>query len=271
MGILLRNKFKLLLLLIVGFSLLLWQREVPFDCQETEIPRIITLLPRKDRKRLEYFFRRLVFWDSAGYVLMGRKPCCLAAIQNPSIGNLESWKPSNIRFWLGWKAWVKYEKYFPHSSFSIIQKDRFLVFANKVELEKIIDEHWEEFGTKDFLSSDVFTGIVLGYGKGNAQAYSAQQKDSKIILRLFVGPEENKRFSDYIRSQGIFALETGALFNTLSEMPLPGFGVIDDNSIETVALRERYKKVRASLIDYYRQKDFLEATLLLLNQDSSVE
>jgi hypothetical protein len=161
-----------------------------------EGPKITAFIPNKDRKRLEYFFRRLMFWEDGAYVLMGSKPCSITVFQDSL--SFSSIMPSNLRFWLGWRTWKKYENHFSHPCFSIVKEnkkngDSLLVFVNNIEFKRTIASYRDDFDKilqrsiepdqvlSDAESQPLFSGvlqnndfligILLGYGRGNSWLY----------------------------------------------------------------------------------------------------
>lgn len=267
----------------------------PNISEDIEVSKTADFICKKDRKRLEYFFRRLIFWEDGGYVLMGSKPCSIAAFRDPVCFNsqfLSSLMPSNLRFWLGWKTWKKYERCFPHPGFLLIEERQengtsLLILINKKEFLNIVASYRDDFEkicqksmdqnqmlidaeSKPLLSrilqnNDFLIGIILGYGRENSWLYHRKNKFSEQVKPLvsFIQPQEKERFSTYIASEGIWGFATGSLFRDLSEMPLPGFSV-DPNNLETISLKRKYRESRQQLIEYFRQRNFFDGTIELL-------
>jgi hypothetical protein len=285
-----RYKWILLVVSLFGFvvffaeDLLLPSLSVPGPLSEKT-----SFMSKKEQSRLEYFFRKLIFWDDGSYILAGSKPCSMAVFYKPFCLNshfLDSITVSNIRVWLGWKTWKKYEDHFPHPRFSILKEKRkkgsyFLLFIHKEALARIILDHSDDFkavlgdridipqilsGTQPLVgeilrNNELLIGIVLGYGRANAMHYF--QKSKK--LTSFIEEQEQILFSKYIATQGIWGFASGRLFKDLSQISLPGFSV-DPNDLETLALRKKYKTSRETLIAYFGKRNFLDATLELLTQ-----
>ncbi len=274
-----------------------WYCLFPSMPRELEGSKTAHLIPKRDRERLEYFFRRLIFWDGSGYVLMGSKPCSIALFQRPTAFSshfLDSFTFSNIRFWLGWKTWEKYEHLFPHPCFSLLREDRangqsLLIFINKAEFLQTVASHREDFESilknpiewnqleskalfdEQLQNNDFLIGIILGYGRNNAWLYSQRNLFSEKTKPLvsFTDLQENERVSNYIASKGFWGFASGALFEDISKMPLPGF-VVDANDPETKQLKVKYSKSREEIIQYYEGENFLDATLELFTKSSAV-
>jgi hypothetical protein len=296
-------KWKVFVVGLIGTATLIFNGEsfFPNISEDTGSSRLTEFIPRKDRKRLEYFFRRFMFWEEGGYVLVGNKPCSIAVLQDPTyfhLGFLCSLMPSNLRFWLGWKTWKKYEKHFTHPCFSFLKEDlkngsSLIIFINKNGVLNAISSHKVDFETtlqqpieptqildeaeSNSLFSEVLKGnefligILLGFGRGNSWLYYSNHQSASKAQRLasFVDPDEHKRFANYIASQGSWAFTSGALFRNLSELPLPGFSV-DPSSLETMYLKKLYLANRQKIIEEFDQKNFLDVTLELLTR-SAVE
>ncbi len=200
--------------------------------------------------------------------------------------------PSNLRFWLGWRAWKKYEKYFPHPGFSILKESKkkggsLLVFINNEEFKKTIssckndfeeilqrpiepDQILSEAKFQPLFSgvlqnNDFLIGILLGFGRENSWCYHSNHQLSENAKPMisFVDPEESERFSKYVAFHGIWGFASGSLFRDFSKMQLPGF-TVDPNDLETIELRRNYSVDRCRIIEYYDRKNFLDATLMLL-------
>ena len=295
--ILVRWKVLVLLLVSAGFIGVKGDSLFPNISNDIEVSKTASFICKKDRKRLEYFFRRFIFWEDGGYVLMGSKPCSIAPLRDPGCLNsqfLSSLMPSNLRFWLGWKTWKKYERYFPHPSFSIVQEKQengtsLLLLINKNEFLNVVVAHRDDFEktcqrsmdpnqmlieaeSKPLLGgilqgNDFLIGILLGYGRKNSWLYYRKTKFSEKITPLvsFTQLQENEHFANYIASEGIWGFATGSLFRDLSQMPLPGFSV-DPNDSETISLNRKYRESRQKLIEYFGHRNFLDGTLELLTE-----
>lgn len=200
--------------------------------------------------------------------------------------------PSNLRFWLGWKTWKKYETHFSHPCFSIVKENRkngdsLLVFINNMEFKRTIASYKGDFDAilqrsiepdqvlSDAESQPLFSGvlqnndfligILLGYGRENSWLYylNHQLPASSKKMTSFVEPDESERFSKYIAFHGVWGFAKGSLFSDISKIQLPGF-VVDSNDLETIELREKYSADRRRIIAYFDRRNFLDATLELL-------
>ncbi len=240
-------------------------------------------IPRRDRDRLDYLFRKLIAEDCFGYTLLGNKPMSLGAYDKPfsskqAVALYQSLLPENLRTYLGWKTWEKYKSYFQSSNFSLWEEknpwgegSRLLVLVNKKNARKILRKEKTDFQkflqieelslenlleVKPLLSDglknhDALIGMLLGYGRGNAWLfYHGQYKDHHRLWGENTKEDElNRKSFD------------GKDLNT--SLQYPSF-VVDPDSEETRLLREDFIQTRQKIIDYYQGKDFLEATLSLL-------
>jgi hypothetical protein len=257
--------------------------------QESWVDSAIAQIPKKERKQISYFFRHAIFWDTYGYVLLGSKPCAISYYKKATFSPLswvESLTPHNLKMKKGWKTWRKYEKLFPHPNFIFAEEDSPLTSAHFITLirrdhflEKIDlypndfqavlettngEALLDQLKTKTFLAQvlknhDGLIGTLLGYGRNNGWAFQTKAKN----MHSFVNKEERMKDKNFCEAQGGWKFFTGSFDRDFSHMFLPGF-VADPDDAETKYLEWKYPKEREQIIDYYRDKKFLEATLSLL-------
>lgn len=285
---------KKLAILFLSVAACLWNLELcfPYISQETATSEFASFIPKKDLKRLEYFFRRLIFWEDGAYVLVGSKPCAISVFQKPTCLNFLT--PSNIRFWVGWKTWKKYERYFPHPAYSILEEKKdngasLLVFLKNAEFIDVLFAHKSEFEeilqrpiepsqilmetqsaplfSQILKNHDFLIGLILGFGRHNSWMFYSNCGNEKIPMRSFT--EEDQRFSNWIRSCGILGFVSGSLFSDITQIHLPGF-VSDPDDSETIQLKKKYSIARQKIIQYYDQKNFFDATMALLMAEKSL-
>lgn len=193
-----------------------------------------------------------------------------------------------INFLKGFETWKKYETLFPsrrfcfiyhvkrhfgseHLQVALVNKNAFIDHINKYKtaftdyLDKTVSG--EEFLTKLVTSQNLdpvmnhqaLLGTLLGFGIHNAFLFHQQD--------LLKTNHEKQRFKkkhhlDFVWGQQecVFQLDQGS---GLTSLELPCF-IADTTSIETAQLKRSYQEDKEKLIAYYKNKDFLEATLLLL-------
>jgi len=249
----------------------------------------ILILPKKDKKRLLGLMEKLFAEDNFAYTLLGSKPISWASYQAPfPFVNwstfCDSLKKYNRTMYLGWKTWEKYHHLFPldnffaetskcyPSSISILMLDeeRFnaVVQKNKKDFEDVLHREIEDGfqllrEAKDcslmhevLEGHQALIGIVLGYGRENSWQFL--EKSEKQVPLGWVWNEwdywgEKDRLSQYCSSTE----------HNLSLYSCPSFAG-NPSSEESLALKKDYLQTKQKVLDYYKGKDFLEATLSLL-------
>lgn len=173
-----------------------------------DVSTILAVMPKSDRKKLEYFFLRLITEDSFGYVLLGKKPMSLVVVEEKITNPFASWSifrytivPRRIKSNQDFAIWKKYEKFFPTSRFVFFyekeQQDNRLItlmnLINKKTFISTVEEHAEDFKAilnyevtaeellkqgayRPFLADllrnhDALIGILLGFGRSNAYLF----------------------------------------------------------------------------------------------------
>jgi hypothetical protein len=285
--------FGCLLSLVLG-----WQyyenRSVQVTVHVSQDEDLLITMPWKDRRRLTYLFYKMMVLDEGAYTLLGSKPMYMGGYIKPFSLSID-WRvflssifPGNIRKFSAWKTWQKYAHLFhnspfilraeinpfwpePHESVSIL-------VINKEGIEKEISSHRNDFETvlqrqgitfelllseaneKPFLKSilkshDGLIGTLFGYGRDNAWLFEQRSRGEKVPLKPFWGEEVYDFFAN--RPNGVHLDDLSLVLG------YPCF-LADPDSLETKELREKFLKDRERILDYYKGKDFLEATLSLL-------
>ncbi len=282
--------------------------ELPLSVYEgKQAAKILESMPKKDRKRLEYFFKECISWDAVGYVLFGEKPMAFISYDKKldpfkSFSSfLYAISPRRIQFKNGFKVWQKYEKFFPISRFVFLYEETEsnvnCLFINKNIFLQKVQEHADDF--KDILnrdvtgeellnesletpllsevlgSHDVLAGILFGFGRNNSHLFHRRSQLSEVERNTFCkefnfGDPWEKEFEELSAKQEetswISAYITGDHLNHLEQMALPGFYAILDDP-ETLIIKEQLMQTRHKIIEYYKDKDFLNATLQALVSD----
>ena len=179
-------------------------KELPISIYEGKTAvEILKMMPDRDKKRLEYFFRESIGWDALGYVLFGDKPMSFGGYEKKiePFKNLTSFhysiSPRRIQFKNGLETWKKYEKLFPISRFVVLYEETpsnvTTLFINRKNFIQTVERHIESFkrilnrevrgedllqeGTSKPLLTEVLAnhdeliGILLGFGRENAHLY----------------------------------------------------------------------------------------------------
>jgi hypothetical protein len=263
----------------LGISIL-WRLD---ECRSVKIetPSGGIYISRRDKKRLEYLFRDLVVYNSAGYTLLGSKPASFDSFCRPSF----EWKlqhlwhtyfPSNLRKCRAWKTWEKYQHHFNKGDILIwseqnpwIRNGELIVIASKKHVAQIAQAYEADFAHvqsldpkllfKEALNShDGLLGTLLGYGRSNAWLF--HEKQYPLLKPLFVD-ELNQLFKNKRASLNFtFGWPNMDLPAILM---YPNF-MAEPSAEETRKLKIEYSEVRKKILEYYEGNDFLEATLRLL-------
>jgi hypothetical protein len=248
-------------------------------------------MPWKDKQRLTHLFYKMMIREDGGYTLFGCKPVHMSGYIKP-FSLARDWgiffmsiQPSNITTYLGWKTWGKYAHLLknsqfllwteqnptwpePHDAVSILlvhrkkldetirihNKDfKTVLQRNDVNTEMLLQESKEKPLLKTVLQGhDGLIGTLFGYGRSNAWLFEKRKNGEQVSLAL-LWETEHYEFMWNNRNSKDLSLA----------LDYPSF-YCDPNSFETQQLKEEFLKVRDEILNYYRGKEFLEATLGLL-------
>lgn len=177
---------------------------LPFAPREGKsVAEVLAAIPKKDRQRLEYFFREAIVMDGLGYVLFGDKPMAFGGYEKApfpfaGMSALKSaLSPRRIQSRNGVEAWRKYEKFFSTPRFVFLYEDTprdcTVYLVEKSAFVRAVEQHADIF--KDVLRREVtgeellaeaqnrplatdvlknnheLLGILLGYGKTSARLF----------------------------------------------------------------------------------------------------
>jgi hypothetical protein len=227
----------------------------------------IDKIPLEDRQKLEQFFGYLIHCSAMGYTLCGEKPVAIEFVQFASempvrycmifLDGCYFWHILN-----GWETWVRYSHLFPSENFVFryIQETKTIVLINKKATIKVIGENIDLFQKftsskhtkkefldevcypkdKDYINFHYGTllGILLGYGRNNAIAFS-----NKI----------------YIQKLDSFLPKENFLYGLSAFFP-PGFAIINNgtNEKENNKLRKMYKIAEANMVENFKEGSYLD-------------
>jgi hypothetical protein len=262
----------------------------------------LLLITRKDRRSLEQLFYAMLREDGA-YTLLGSKPMHMFGFYTPfSTFDWEiffsSISPRNLRIYQGWKTWLRYQYLLEKSEFKLwAEKNPFwekmstphnpavsVFLMNKKRTDEIIGAHLSDFETilnRENLTCDQLLfeaknrsffndvlkghegliGTLFGYGRENAWLFEEREHGKPVPL----GQLWEQEIDDFYMNRPRFAWKYfGICTNKLSEvLGYPNF-VADPDSSETKRIKQKILETRQNIIDYYKGKDFLEATLSIL-------
>jgi len=244
----------------------------------------------RDQKRLFDLTYMLFAEDNFAYTLLGSKPVSWACYKNPlpfvdCSTCYTSLKGYNHRMRAGWKAWIKYQDLFPSTNLwskaSLKYPGSVSIFIlNEQSFINIINENKEDF--QDVLKREIIDpvqllkearetslidtvlqehqaliGIVLGYGRNNSWEFHKRSQKMKRFYDVWNETEDQQHESIQTR-RGATDIEDCLLLESC-----PSFAGYP-NSDESIALKKEYLLTQREIVDYYKNKDFLEATLSLL-------
>lgn len=246
-------------------------------------------LPVKDRESLTRFMQKLFAQNSFAYTILGSKPISWESYQNPlPLSSWESFCDSfserNRTLRSGWKTWKKYEHLFPSAHLWIERPKCYprsisILIVNENRLNEVVSKNKKDFqevlcreivdgsqllkeAKNHSLMNEVLEGhqglmgIVLGYGRDNSWQFVEGYKTHTAMGWVW-GDEESYFGEEMIE------LNTTSTDYYLSHYSCPSFSG-DPNSAESLALKNEYRLTKQKIIEYYKNKDFLEATLSLL-------
>lgn len=301
------KKKNLFILSIISF--LCWyayqNRTVEIHIPNSKGSELVLKMPLKDRNRLEYLFYEMVVWDAGGYTLFGVKPTHMNGYMKPFCTTkwhrfLYSIRPTNIRVYLGWKTWKKYEHCFADSKFLLYEEknpfwkepnDSIAIFLiNKQKFHETVFKYLQDFkiilnrdnlnseellteATKKSLFKDIFKnhegliGTVFGFGRNNAWLFEEKEKGKTVPLKAIWGEESEEH--QFMMNRPDFAWYYFGICSEKIEdcISYPSF-MVDPNTEETQNLKKLFHETRNKIIAYYKGKDFLEATLAILIEGS---
>ncbi len=284
-----RKKSFLIISLCVAF--LFWQyskmKSTSLRFLDREGTEHVLSLPVRDKKRLFYFMHKLFAEDSFAYTLLDSKPVSWACYKKsfPVVDFsffCDSLKSYNRTLRLGWKTWLKYCHLFSSTSFWAENSEDSgwcsILLVNPQQFNTVVNEHKQDF--QDVLQREILDGfqllqeaktcslmhevlqghqallgIVLGYGRDNSWEFLKRSKKRDPLSWVWEENEYNPEEITNITGSGI---ESNLLLYSC-----PSFAG-NPHSEESIKLKKEYLQTRQKVLNYYKGKDFLEATLSLL-------
>ena len=282
-----------LLLVAIGLAFLFWHFS---QMQVTSVRFLdqrgaehILSLSVKDKKRLFHFFWQLFVEDNFAYPLVSTKPIAWACFKNPfpfidSFTFYDSLKNHNQTLRLGWRTWEKYKHLFPSVAFWAEASKRhpgitYVLIANKQNLNEVVVKNKKDFelvlgheiidGAQLFEEAlnhsliddtlkahQALLGIVLGYGRDNSWDFLKGIETHHFLSCVW---DEDTKQRQIIRIREV-ATDLETLIRILSCPSFAGH----PHTEESLALKKEYLLASERLASYYKNRDFLEATLSLL-------
>lgn len=274
-----------------------------FSDSKIDISEILSNIPVRDKKRLEYFFREFFVTNFLGYVLFHAKPVAihqyLDSFKDTTSISFSFFVPSNLKSRKSYKTWLKYRDLFPMSNFVIKEEKNpwanrgsLVIVLNKQLFIETVDENihdfevvlgrkihsedlWKEVQEKPLLTDilklhDGLIGTLLGYGRNNSWKFYSERTLPHNELTIRTPWEKNivfNKIDNLIRSIGFVDQFCGNFTQDLNLTFLPAFKAIIGSS-ETNQLINKYVDCREKMLNFYVNKDFLETTLKLLTADT---
>lgn len=290
----LTREYKILFFVFLCGTFLFWQlsqmRQTSLRFLDRDGIEHVLSLSVKDKKRLFCFLRTLFAEDAFAYTILGSKPISWACYKKhlPFV-NLstfyDSWKKHHRVLREGWGTWLKFSQQFPSAKFMsehsarhpewvsilLINEERFndIVVKNKMDFQVVLQREvvdgfqlLEEVKSRPLMSEilkshQALMGIVLGYGRNNSWEFLKGIERNEPISCIWDEKEDGSKPKCRTRLAAIDIEEC------LSIESIPSFAGIPDSE-ESLALKKDCLQTQQKIINYYKGKDFLEATLSLL-------
>jgi len=276
-------------------SFFFWQcyehRVVELNIQTPHGDAFSIRMPWKDKQQLTHLFYKMMIREDGGYTLFGCKPMHMNGYIKP-FSWARDWNifflslcPSNLRTYWSWQTWQKYAYLLtnsqfllwteenptwpePHDAVSIllVHRGKFneairthrqdfvaVLHRNEVDSEILLQESRSKPLLKTVLQGhNGLIGTLFGYGRSNAWLFEKRKNGESVSLSPVWDQELYKFMWDHRNSEDLSLT-----------LDYPSF-YCDPNSSETQQLKDEFLKVRAKILEYYKGKEFLEATLGLM-------
>lgn len=244
----------------------------------------VLVLSKKDKKRLFNFMQEIFAGDSFAYTILGSKPVAWATYR--TLLPFTTWSAFyssldkyNRTMRLGWKTWEKYRHLFTSAYFfqeEVTNHPGFssILLVNEQAFNAAVDKNKEDF--QQVLKSEpidgktllrlaknhplmgevlqghqALLGIVLGYGRNNSWEFLERSKVRNPLDCVWGEIDEDNAIPE----------DTTTAY--LSLYSCPSFAG-DPDTEESLSLKKEYLLTKEKVLSYYKDKDFLEATLSLL-------
>lgn len=229
----------------------------------------------EDRLKLEIFFDYLIHNSTIGYSLCGNKPVSMETF--PALAKISPQYAVKIfakhqgysMLWNGIEAWQRNCHLFPSRKFvfRFVPNYNTIVFINKNATLKIIEDNLDLFQKyanteqtaiefledvcipkdKDYMIqyNTALLGILLGYGKNNALAFSEKMYFQKL--------------------EGFKLYNSSDIFN---EFINPGFKIINNgtNDLENNSIRNKLRKAKRKITCTFKKNHFFESFINFYTQ-----
>lgn len=297
-----KKKYRVLFLGVL-ILFLFWQlkenRKITLHIPTDKGKELVLTMPLKDKKRLEYLFYDMVVLDNGGYTLFKNKPMYMGGFLKPIFSR--DWRLSigslilpNLRMRNSWETWEKYQHHFKDSDFLIWAEENpfmnlsdsaiSIILVSKTKLRQTIETYIQDFKMvlkkenltfedllkeakeKPFLKEvvkghDGLIGTLFGFGRSNAWLFYEREQGKEVPLAPIWGEEVLNFMDNRPLSNWWWFGDCSAKIEDVLGYP---FFLADPNSSETNQLKKEFLETRTKILEYYKDKDFLIATLTLL-------
>ena len=234
--------------------------------------------------------RMLFAEDNFAYTLLGSKPVSWACYKNPlPFVDLSMFRDSLNKYHrtlrLGWETWLKYRHLFPSTTFwaespKCHPGQVSILIVNEERFNHVVNNYKQDF--QDVLNREIvdgfqllreaknlslmnevleghqaLMGIVLGYGRDNSWEF-LKRAEKRDPLGCVWDEMNDQKHGDIRIRLGAIDIESHLALESC-----PSFAG-NPNSEESLMLKKDYLLTKQKVINYYKDKDFLEATLSLL-------
>ena len=285
-------KKKVAVLCILCFSVFLWQysqlRSTSISYLDRYGKEQILTLPVRDKKRLYSMMRILFAENQFLYTLLGSKPVSWEfyhSLQPLQLSIFDGpWESHCRAMDLGWKTWLKYCHLFPLSCLRAEKSKEYpggisILMINEQNFINVVNQYQQDFQnvlnleivdgatmlkniTHHSLMEEVLQshqaliGMVLGFGKENSWAF-LKSCETMIPVGDVWGDHD---WQTEAMKKCHYPMTTEELLAIISCPSFAGY----PNSEESLRLKKEYLETRQRVLEYYKNKDFLEASLSLL-------
>jgi hypothetical protein len=217
------------------------------------VERVLSTLTADEKEKMRALFAHLFFFEQCAYPLFGTKPM--------SIARLAPTEEARI----GWAAWKKVALT-AHSENIIIREFTHkgyecALVVNLNAAHQVYLENQDAFGKinwealksclekdgelfQELIDDHLLMGILLGYGRGNAELFCSQQEHpDQVLMQPFASSHP--------------------IFHYFSPV-MPVYFGCNPHSEETAELKRRYKYDRDKIIQMARREDLFTRMLILL-------
>jgi hypothetical protein len=295
-----KKKYFLLALLLLLFWNFYENQNVEIRVVSSRGETVKYAMPRKDKRKIESFFYFMFIEGEGAYTLFGAKPMTVNAYLTPLATSdwmdfISSLFPCNLKTHQGWQTWQQYQHQFPMVKFAMWEEkntfrsepnqSKMIILVHKQKLQETINDFHEDFQAvlgEQELTSEVLLqraknatfledvlhshqgliGTIFGFGRDNAWLFE-EKKQGKVVPLSYVWRENQEIQKFYETRSCIRWTYLGIPSNDVSCLSYPGF-LADLNSIETQNIQKKIIQTRSEIINFYKGKDLVEATLSIL-------